>query len=202
MLTYDIDDAFVSLSQTREKLAALEESNDDCVGTLCALTDTGEWMTAADETMECRCDTEGEEELGLSDAVDAPVTAYRVGGDAIPTKVARKLGLGEYVVCENTGYLLQGISDQPIYVIGENGEVCEETTKLNLLVAPSGDICDMYYTKLEWRHIQRVVDSDGGQSARYRLVREILNRLIDVYIDSSTFVPYGDQFSDSDFPIG
>ena len=199
MLTYDLDDAFVSLSQTREKLAALAESDADCIGTLCALTDTGEWMRAGDGTMEYRCDTEGEEELGLSDGVDAPVAAYRVGGDAIPTKVARKLGLGEYVVCENTGYLLQGISDQPIHVVGEDGEVCEETTTLNLLVAPSGDIYDAYFTKLEWRHVQRVVDPDGGQSARYRLVSEILDRLIDAYIDSSTFIPYGHQFADSDF---
>ena len=84
MLTYDLDDAFVSLSQMREKFAALAESNDDCVGTLCALTDTGEWVTAVDGTMEYRCDAEGEEELGLSDGVNAPVAAYRVGGYAIP----------------------------------------------------------------------------------------------------------------------
>ena len=199
MLTYSDDDTWVHLSQVADKLVEFADSGQDCIASLCTLSETGEWIEAPDGTMEYRCDVDGEAEQELTDNLEIPIAAYRVGGDAIPTKVARKLGLGEYVVCDNGGYILQGISDRPIFVIGQDGEVEEEPTTLEDIFAPGADVWGRYYTPVKWRHIQKVVGSDGSQSARYQILADILRRLVDVAIDESTFIPYGPQFSDSDF---
>ena len=202
MLTYSDDDTWVRLSQLTDKLEGLVDSEQDCIASLCELSETGEWIETPDGTMEYRCDVAGEVELGLTDNLKTPISAYRVGGDAIPTKMARKLGLGEFVVCENTGYLLQqGIADREVFIVGEDGKVSKEPTTLERMVElerpdePYGAA----FVELEWRHIQKIVGADGTQSARYQILADIFTRLVDVAIDASTYIPYGPQFSDSDF---
>ena len=43
------------------------------------------------------------------------------------------------------------------------------------------------------------MDPSGGQLGRFELLSAIFRRLAEVGMDSETFVPYGNQFADSDF---
>ena len=58
---------------------------------------------------------------------------------------------------------------------------------------------EVYWKDLEWRHIQLVLNESGGQSERFRLLAKILDHIAEVELMEGTFVPYGNQFADSDF---
>ena len=199
MLTYRDTEFRVSLYEIADRLAELADSGKDCVGSLCSLSETGAWVATSDGTMEYRCDVEGEAGLGLTDNLKVPVAAYRIGGDAIPTKVARKLWLGEYVVCQNAGGFLQGIADRPVFEIGDDGEVGQEPTTLENIFGQGLSSYDTYFAPMEWRHLQRVVGPDGSQSTRYQILADILRQIADARMDEGTSIPYGHQFADSDF---
>ena len=73
-----------------------------------------------------------------------------------------------------------------------------EPTTLSQMLQEGGED-DIYWTPLEWRHLQSVVDESGVQTYRFELLSSILKRLAQAGMDLETFVPYGHQFSDSDF---
>ena len=58
---------------------------------------------------------------------------------------------------------------------------------------------EVYWKDLEWRHIQLVLNENGEQSERFRLLAKILDHIAEVELMKGTFVPYGNQFADSDF---
>ena len=58
---------------------------------------------------------------------------------------------------------------------------------------------DDYWKPFKWSQLQTVVDASGGQSERFKLLAAILRRFGDAKLQSETFIPYGIQFSDSDF---
>ena len=58
---------------------------------------------------------------------------------------------------------------------------------------------EVYWKDLEWRHIQLVLNENGEQSERFRLLAKILDHIAEVELMEGTFVPYGNQFADSDF---
>ena len=60
-------------------------------------------------------------------------------------------------------------------------------------------IQEVYWKDLEWRHIQLILDESGGESERFRLLAKILDHIAEVELMEGTFVPYGNQFADSDF---
>ena len=115
--------------------------------------------------------------------------------------MAQYFGLGEVAICPNAGDFLQGdaIWGRRIYQIrrdeSENPAVVETT--LPQILKDDGDD-DVYWKTLEWRHLQVVVDETGGQRERF-LLAEILQRMADAELADATFIPYGDQFTDSDF---
>ena len=112
------------------------------------------------------------------------------------------VGLGEFVVCNNSDYILQGdaILDRTVYrVTSKDGEgrIFKSTTLSDMLQEDSVE--DIYWMPLEWRHLQSEVDESGGQACRFELLASILNRLEQAGMDSETFIPSGHQFTDSDF---
>ena len=122
--------------------------------------------------------------------------------DMLPTRVVQHFGLGEIVVCSNAGYFLQGdnIIDRKVYRLSPqepDGSIVTETTLREILQRDGDD--DVYWKPLEWKHLQMVVDSDGGQEERFKLLSEILQRKVDAKLSEMTFIPYGDSFADSDF---
>ena len=92
------------------------------------------------------------------------------------------------------------ILDRAIYkATSENGEGRDfKSTTLSEMLQEDGED-DIYWAPLEWRHLQSVVDKSGGQACRFELLASILKRLAQAGMDSETFVPYGNQFADSDF---
>ena len=183
-------------------MAALADPDKDCLSALCSLSKEGTWETSDDGEPFYSAPVKVDEATQLTETGVLPIESYTAGDNSIPTRVARQLGLGEFVVCKNAGYILQGetILDRAVYkATSENGEGRDfkPTTLSEILQEDSED--DIYWTPLEWRHLQSVVDESGGQACRFELLSSILKRLAEAGMDSETFVPYGHQFADSDF---
>ena len=206
--TYELDDNYVVLMDVAKALDSRAESGEDCLATLCELSGEGEWVT--DETgLRVYCaPLEAVDREGITETGIVPVENYTPGGYEIPTRVARRFGLGEKVVCENAGYFLQGneMIERPVYRAAPAD--CDEpkvvaTTLQNILHEEVEDeqwwVQEVYWKNLEWRHIQLVLDASGGQSERFRLLAKILDHIAEVELMEGTLVPYGNQFADSDF---
>lgn len=202
MATYNRTDKWPELWDISEKLANLADPNEDCLSALCSLSKEGTWETSDDGKLVYKAPVEVDESAQITETGVLPIESYTAGDSSIPTRVARKLGLGEYVVCKNAGYILQGesIIDRAVYrATAEHGEGRDfnPTTLSEMLQEDSED--DIYWTSLEWRHLQSVVDDSGGQACRFEVLASILKCLAQPGMDSETFVPYGHQFADSDF---
>ncbi len=204
MNIYRTEDDWVNAYNASDKLSDAAKSEQDCLSVLCTLSGKGAW-----ETDECGhpvycAPCSGEDRTSLVDKGVEPVDYYRVGDTTIPTRVAQHFGLGEACVCVNAGYILQGdtLIDLPVHQIrqDEAGNLTVVPTTLHkMLEEELKDDEDVDWKHLEWRHIQNIVDSNGGQSERFILLAGILQRLANARMDEITFVPYGNQFADSDF---
>ena len=122
--------------------------------------------------------------------------------------MARRFGLGEKVVCKNAGYFLQGndMIERPVYraASADCGERKVIATTLQEILHEEVEneewwTQEVYWKELEWRHIQLILDESGGQSERFRLLAKILDHIAEVELMEGIFVPYGNQFADSEF---
>ena len=206
--TYELGDNYTVLMDVAKALKARAESGEDCLATLCDLSGEGEWVTDETGQRVYRTAPDGADREGLTETGITPVEIYMPGGYEIPTPVARRFGLGEKVVCGNAGYFLQGneMIERPVYRAAPAN--CDEreviaTTLQDILHEEVEDeewwVHEVYWKDLEWRHIQMVLDEGGGQSERFRLLAKILDHIAEVELMEGTFVPYGNQFADSDF---
>lgn len=202
METYSIPDGYTVWYDAAEKLNDAADSSRDCISALCTLSGIGSWEITNEQEHIYRAPVDDEESAQMTATGVMPVESYAAGDNQIPTLVARHFGLGEVFICRNAGYLLQGdnIIDRKVFRLlsGESGEATISQTTLQEILEEDGD-GDTYWKHLEWRHLQVVVDSVGAQSERFRLLSEIFRRKADAQMDAETFVPYGDQFADSDF---
>ena len=206
--TYELGDNFIILTDVAKALDARAESGEDCLATLCELSGEGQWVTDEKGQRVYRAVLEGSDREGVTETGVAPVEDYRPGGNEIPTRVARRFGLGEKIVCKSAGHFLQGndMIERPVYraayADGDNREVVATTLQEILHEEVEDEDWwrqEVYWKDLEWRHIQLVLDENGGQSERFRLLAKILDHIADVEFMEGTFVPYGDRFADSDF---
>ena len=206
--TYELGDNYSVLMDVAKALESKAESGEDCLATLCELSGEGEWVTDETGRSVYRAALEGADREGITETGVAPVENYIPRGYEIPTRVARRFGLGEKVVCKSAGYFLQGneMIERPVY--RADPENCAEpkvvaTTLQEILHKEVEDEewwrQQVYWKDLEWRHIQMVLDESGGQSERFRLLAKILDHIAEVELMEGTFVPYGNQFADSDF---
>ena len=206
--TYELGGNYSVLMDVAKALESKAESGEDCLATLCELSGEGEWVTDEMGQRVYRASLKGNDREGMTDTGATPVENYRPGGDEIPTRVARRFGLGERVVCKSAGYLLQGneMIERPIYkaVPTDRGEERVVATTLQDILheeVEGGEWWrqEVYWKDLEWRHIQLALNENGGQSERFRLLAKILDHIAEVGLMEGTFVPYGNQFADSDF---
>ena len=206
--TYKSDGKGVILIDVAQALASRADSTQDCLGVLCELSGEGAWAADEEGRQVYRAVMEAEERRCLTETGFLPIETYAPGDHVIPTRVARKLGLGERVVCQSAGYLLQGekLIKRNVYRAGpeysEDGTVVA-TTLYDILLAEVDDdewaSQEVYWKDLEWRHIQMVLDVCGGQRDRFVLLSEILDHIGEVSLMEGTYIPYGYQFADSDF---
>ena len=201
-LTYDMEDVWVETHQAADALANAADSGQDCLSTLCGLSNVGEWKTDESGQRFYSAPVGDEERKRLTPTGIHPVESYRPGDIAIPTQVARAFGLGEFNICPNAGYFLQDLLDQTVYrMTNKSGERELAPTTLDEILREDGakSIHDVYWKTFEWKHILGILDSSGGQSARFRILSEIMSRLAGAEMDDQAFVPYGYGFADSDF---
>lgn len=203
MTTYSLTDSWPELWDLADKLAEAADPGKDCLSVLCSLSEQGKWETQEGGIRTYRTPIKAEERNQRTETGVLPVETYIPGDNSIPTRIARRFGLGEYVVCKSAGYILQGdtIIDRPIH--RTRGDDLEDQsiapTTLSEILREDSDDGDVYWKSLEWRHIQAVVDESGGQVSRFELLSAIFRRLAEAMMDSETFIPYGEQFADSDF---
>ncbi len=206
--TYEIGDNYVTLLDAAEKLDSRAESDEDCLGALCGLSEVGEWGFDESGRQVYRASLDENECRGLTETGVQPVESYAAGDPEIPTRVARHFGLGERVVCQNAGYFLQGgeMIERPVYRLRSDGRdkmIPVPTTLQDILRGEVEDdaswMNEVYWKDLEWRHLQLIVDERGGQSERFRLLARILNHIGVTRMMEGTFIPYGHQLADSDF---
>ena len=202
MNTYRTDDWYIHAWDGAEKLSEMAETGQDLMSELCTLSGAGMWEVSDDGQRLFHSLVGNDEHTRQIETGKRPIETYTIGDSLMPTRVAQYFGLGERVVCSNAGYFLQGdeIVDRPVFRIRhqESGETVIEKTTLKEILQEDGDE-DVWWKPVEWRHIQVVVDETGGQSERFKLVSAILKRLADAEMAADTFIPYGDQFADSDF---
>lgn len=200
--TYSMEDQYGEAWDAADKLRAAAAWPQDCLSVLCTLSGVGEWEIAENGRMVYHAPCADTERGQLTETGVYPVETYGPGDTAIPTLVAQHFGLGEVAVCPNAGNFLQGdaIWGRRIYQMrrDESGDsAVVETALPQIMKEYDGE--DVYWKTLEWRHIQEVVDATGGQQERFLLLAEILQTMAGAEMDSATFVPYGDEFADSDF---
>ena len=193
--TYEMDDKYLGLLDAAEQLAAESDSGEDCLGTLCSLSGEGDWATDESGSRVYLARLGEAERDKVTETGVAHVESYAPGDTTIPTRVARKFGLGEVVVCNNAGYCLQGneLIKRPVFkrTINQQGdEVIVPTTLQEILRQEVKDQewwhSEVYWMNLEWRHIQMVIDANGGQSETYLLLSKILDRLGYIELESGT----------------
>ena len=201
MNTYRMGDWHVHAFEASEKLLDMAEKESDCISALCTLSGVGTWEAAGDGRRVYHAPVGNDERTRFTETGVYPVETYEVESTMIPTRVAQHFGLGEKVICGNAGDFLQGgIIDRLIYQKRqhESGMSVSEATTLQEILKEDGED-DVWWKPVEWRHVQVVVDESGEQTERFKLVSAILQRLAYAEIDAQTFIPYGDQFADSDF---
>ena len=205
--TYEIGDNCIALFDAAEKLASKAESDEDCLGALCNLSGEGEWAIDENGCRIYRAALDEKECQGLTETGVQSVEAYAAGDPAIPTRVARHFGLGERVVCSSAGYFLQGddMIERPVFRVRSDGRgerTFVATTLQDILREEVEDeaswMNEVYWKDLEWRHLQLILDENGGQSERFRLLARILNHIGETHLMEGTFVPYGHQLGDPD----
>ena len=206
--TYEIGDKYIALIDAAEKLASRAESDEDCLGALCSLSGEGEWEIDENGRRVYRAALDENQRQGPTETGAAPLETYVAGDPAIPTRVARHFGLGERVVCENAGYFLQGdeMIVRPVFSVGTDSRGERTLVATNLQDILRGELEDqaswmneVYWKDLEWRHLQLILDENGGQSVRFRLLARVLNHIGETHLIEGTSVPYGHQLGDSDF---
>ena len=202
MNTYDLSNAWPKLWDLADHLARVANPDDDCLSVLCSLSEEGEWKTSSKGVRAYHAPAGEEERIRRTETGVTPVESYKRGDTSLPTLVARRFGLGEQIVCKNAGYILQGdnLIDRPVHRIidHDSGKGTVALSSLREMLEEEGDE-DVYWKPLEWRHIQSIVNPSGGQMSRFELLSAIFRRMAEAQMDSETFVPYGNQFADSDF---
>ncbi len=198
------DGNWVLLLEAADKLNGAATSEQDCLSFLCTLSEMGNWTVADDGQKIYFAPCSDEDRKHSDERGIEPVETYALGDGAIPAPVARRFGLDELNVCKNAGYILQGkdLIDRPIFQAQQgksDNSPLYATTLQEILSKDGNENEDVDWEPLKWSQLQTVVDSDGGQSERFRLLAAILRRLGEAKMDSETFIPYGTQFSDSDF---
>lgn len=198
--TYSMDDQYGVAWDAADRLRTAAAWPQDCLSVLCTLSGVGEWEIAENGRMVYRAPCADAERGERTETGVYPVETYGPGDTVIPTLVAQHFGLGEGAACRNAGYLLQSKVDRPVYRVqqDETGNPAVNATTLRHILEADGDE-DIEWKPLEWRHIQMVVDATGGQQERFQLLADILQTRARAEMDSATFVPYGDEFADSDF---
>ena len=197
------DGDYTLLFEAADKLDAAADSEQDCLATLCDLSGVGSWEEIGGQSVyTALCSAETTNHPNEQDAVS--VDTYTPGDELIPTRVARRFGVDEVNVCKSAGYILQGedLIGRHIFqtLPGENGEVVISATTVREMVSQNGEEDeDDYWKPFKWSQLQTVVDASGGQSERFKLLAAILRRFGDAKLQEETFIPYGIQFSDSDF---
>ena len=93
--TYELGDNYLILMDAAKALDARAESGEDCLATLCELSGEGQWVTDETGQRVYRAVLEESDREGVTETGAAPVEDYRPGGHEIPTRVARRFGLGE-----------------------------------------------------------------------------------------------------------
>ena len=115
-----------------------------------------------------------------------------------------RFGVDETILCGYSGNILQGddLIGRPVFEAQResSGEIVLRATTVRKIVSQDGDPDEDGYNKpLKWGHLQTIVDSSGTQSERFKLLAAILRRFGDAKMDAETFIPFGIQFSDTDF---
>ena len=201
-ISYDMGGVWAKTWDAADALAKAADSGQDCLSILCELSNVGEWKTDENGQNRYFAPVSDEERKRLTPTGIYPVESYRPGDIAIPTKVARAFGLGEFNICANAGYTLQSRAKQTVYrMTDESGERELAPTTLDEILREDGakDSDDVFWKTFKWKHLQLVLDSSGGQSERFRILSEVLSTLAGAEMDAGTFVPYGHRFADSDF---
>lgn len=196
-IAYDMSDIWAAVWEASEELKKAADSGRDCLSTLCDLSKAGEWKTDESGQRYYHAPVSDDERKRLTPTGIYPIETYCPGDVSIPTKVARTFGLGEFNICASAGYTLQSRTDQTVYrTADESGERKLVPTTLDEILREDGakDVHDVYWKTLEWKHIQIIFDSSGGQSERFRILSEVMSRL------ASAKMGYGgDSSGDSDF---
>ena len=117
MTTYKLADSWPRLWDLADQLSEATDPDRDCLSVLCSLSEEGEWGTSEEGTRVYYASVEAEERNRHTETGTLPVESYTPMDNSIPTRIARRFGLGEYAVCKNAGYILQGdtIIDRPIH---------------------------------------------------------------------------------------
>ena len=201
-IAYDMSDIWAEAWEASQELEKAADSGRDCLSTLCDLSNAGEWKTDESGQRYYCAPVSDEERKRLTPTGISPIESHRPGDFTIPTKVARAFGLGEINICANAGYTLQSRTDQTVYrMANASGERKLSPTTLDEILREDGakDVDDVFWKTLEWKHIQIIFDSSGGQSERFKILAEVMSTLAGAKMDAGTFVPYGHRFADSDF---
>ena len=197
------DGDWVLLLGVADQLDAAADRGQDCLSTLCTLSGVGNWTVIdGQDVYSAPCDAETRQRVAERDGV--LVETHTPGDTTIPTRVAMRFGLGETIICGYSGNILQGddLIGRPVFETQQDnsGKTVLCATTVQEIVSKDGDPDeDGYYKPLKWSHLQTIVDSSGSQSERFNLLAAILRCFGDAKLDSETFIPFGVQFSDTDF---
>lgn len=194
-ISYDMEEVWVTTHDAADALAKASDSGQDCLSALCDLSNAGEWKTDESGRRYYCAPVSAAERKRLTPTGIRPVESYRPGDIAIPTKVARAFGLGEFNICANAGYTLQSLAKQTVYRMTESEEGELAPTTLDEILREDGakDTDDVFWKTFEWKHLQMVLDSSGGQSERFRILSKVLSGIAYSHIGDA-----GDSFGDSD----
>ena len=195
------DGEWFLLLEVADQLDATADSGQDCLSTLCTLSGAGNWTVIdGQDIYSALCDDEIRQHVAERDGV--LIETHTPGDGTIPTRVAMRFGLDETNVCKNAGSTLQGedFVERPIFQLHQKspGETTLIPTTLREILSKDRD-GDLWWTPVKWSQIQTIVDASGGQSERFKLVALILRLLGEARMDEVTFIPFGFQFSDTDF---
>ena len=92
--TYELGDNYAVLMDVAKALGAKAGSGEDCLAVLCELSEEGKWVTDETGRRVYHATLEGTDREGITETGVAPVENYSLGGYEIPTRVARRFGLG------------------------------------------------------------------------------------------------------------
>ena len=197
-VAYDMSGVWAEAWEASQELEKAADSGRDCLSTLCDLSNAGEWKTDEGGQRYYYAPVGDDERKRLTPTGISPIESYRPGDFSIPTKVARAFGLGEINICANAGYTLQSRTDQTVYrMANESGERKLAPTTLDEILREDGakDVDDVFWKTLEWKHIQIIFDSSGGQSERFKILADVMSTLAGTEIgDGVVSLGYSDLY--------